>query len=124
MERYGQCIICGDDYRFILEWYGVNQHGKNPELVDESHVCGEFRHIFEASHHDDYGGIPDRIIDLEHTEHPRILEFVEGAMAAKKISQGLLGILLNIGEDMRVRSEKEVVPLRKQMKLPFFDYCI
>ncbi len=77
-----KCCICGKPAKYIIEWYGVNQFGKNPEVADEKSVCSNFNHIVQASRHEDYGGVPDGIVDYKtlNIEHPSLLEKVIEAM--------------------------------------------
>jgi len=59
-----KCYICGGKAVYVIEWYGVNQFGENPEVIEERSVCGDFNHIVEASRHEFYG-LPDGIVDYK-----------------------------------------------------------
>lgn len=79
-EPHDECYIegCGRLATYIIEWHGVNQHGENPLVVGERPVCDNIKHIVTASEHEDYGGVPDGIVDYktESIEHPDLLEEV------------------------------------------------
>ena len=75
-----QCYIpsCDNKPIYLIEWYGFNQHGENPLVVDERAVCTEFEHIVLSSFHDRFGGNPDGIVlisDYEQ-EHPDLVQQV------------------------------------------------
>jgi len=66
---------CENSAKYCIEWYGVNQYGENPYVVDERNVCEP--HLVEGSVHEDFGGVPDGIVDLEsYKERPELLEEV------------------------------------------------
>ena len=66
---------CTNYSRYCIEWWGENQFKKNPITVDERYVCES--HLVAGSFHEDYGGVPDLIIDLESDkERPELLEEV------------------------------------------------
>jgi len=44
-----ECDHCGESSSYILEWYGVDQNGNNPEVVLEIGSCGNFEHMLNAS---------------------------------------------------------------------------
>ena len=75
-----KCYIegCNRPATYMIEWYGVNQHGEDPHVADERPVCDDINHIVSASEHDEYGGVPDGIVDCAtlNIEHPELLEEV------------------------------------------------
>lgn len=77
---------------YVIEWYGLNQHGKNPIVADEALVCGNFAHIFALSHHPAYGGTPDGVVDIEtlDIEHPDIVDKILQAMRVEDETPELL----------------------------------
>ncbi len=71
----GFCEVedCENSAKYFIEWYGLNQYGENPVVVDEIDVC-EF-HLVKSSVHPDYGGVPDNIGDIEpEKDRPDLLE--------------------------------------------------
>ena len=79
-----KCYVdeCQNKARYIIEWYGLNQYGKDPEVVDEIAACEQFLHLVSLSYHDEFGGVPDGIVDFDDRdkENPSLLEKVIGAM--------------------------------------------
>ena len=77
-----RCEKCGEEARYLLEWWGLNQHGENPEIADETYVCSNPEHIIQEAHHPDYGGYPDAICDVlnDEEEVPELLELIIKAM--------------------------------------------
>jgi len=84
-----KCSIenCQNPASYLIEWYGVNQHGENPVVVDERQVCENFDHIVRASHHESYGGFPDGIVDIETTviEHDSLIQRVIEEIGGKNL---------------------------------------
>lgn len=78
--RTNRCYIerCLQLAQYVIEWYGFNQHGQNPEVADERSVCDNFYHLVEAGKHEAFGGFPDGIVDSKtlQIEHPILLERV------------------------------------------------
>jgi len=72
-----QCCVegCINQAQYVIEWYGLNQFGKNPVVADERPVCGDFTHMVHASFHDQFGGVPDGVVDAEtlDKEHPELV---------------------------------------------------
>lgn len=72
-----KCYVdgCQSPPKYVIEWYGVNQDGENPRVVCERPVCERLEHLVESSHHDDFGGTPDGIVDIKtlEVEHPSLL---------------------------------------------------
>lgn len=82
IQRY-KCYIddCEKPLKYIIEWYGLNQLGENPEIVDECNTCDDFEHLVKASYHNEYGGTPDGIVDYKTgEENPSLLEKVISSM--------------------------------------------
>ncbi|GAF85972.1 unnamed protein product, partial [marine sediment metagenome] len=52
---------CWSRAKYCIEWWGLNQHGKNPVVADERDVCANPKHIISLANHDEYGGYPDEI---------------------------------------------------------------
>ncbi len=77
-----ECEECGEEARYLLEWWGLNQHGENPEIADEIYVCSNPEHIIKEAHHPDYGGCPDAVCDALNgkEESPELLELIIKAM--------------------------------------------
>lgn len=77
------CDLCGERSKYILEWYGVNQHGKNPLVVHEVSSCPNFEHIVEImnSNSNKFGTPLDGIVDSEtlDVEHPILTDLVNEA---------------------------------------------
>ncbi len=69
-----KCYVCGKPAKYVIEWYGVNQFGENPEVVDERSTCSNFDHIVQA----DY--------ETLNREHPSLLERVIEAMNNNQFS--------------------------------------
>ncbi|MDP3733622.1 MAG: hypothetical protein Q8R37_00165 [Nanoarchaeota archaeon] len=88
MALENKCYIdnCSASTQYIIEWYGLNQHGKNPLVVDERAVCSDIEHLVKASYHHLFGGIPDGIVDYEtwEKEHPLLVQEVIFAMERSK----------------------------------------
>ena len=80
MSNKYKCYIeeCESPLKYTIEWYGLNQHGKNPLVVDERNVCENIEHLVSASFHSRFGGFPDGITDhsTHYKEHPDLLERV------------------------------------------------
>ncbi len=82
--RKDKCYVerCLQPPQYVIEWYSLNQHGQNPLVADERHVCDDFYHLVEAGKHESYGGFPDGIVDSKtlQIEHPSLVEKVIEAM--------------------------------------------
>ena len=74
---------CEKKARYCIEWWGLNQHGKNPIVVDESYSCTNPHHLIELSHNPNLGGYPDEINiepGLYEEPLPKLLALVQQAM--------------------------------------------
>lgn len=58
--NYCQAGECREKSVYFIEWWGLNQNRKDPEVVDEAYSCQRTSHIIKLSKHDEYGG-PDAI---------------------------------------------------------------
>ena len=66
---------------YVLEWYGYNQFGKDPEVVQEIYVCKNFQHMIRLGEDDgpdginEYERIPEGIVFADTLEDaPGVLE--------------------------------------------------
>ncbi|MBU0459905.1 MAG: hypothetical protein KJ597_07395 [Nanoarchaeota archaeon] len=84
MAIENRCYVdgCNKSPRYIIEWYGVNQYGQNPEVADERAVCDQFSHLVNLSYHNRFGGVPDGIVDFDNwdKENPSLVKKVIDAM--------------------------------------------
>lgn len=84
MSIENRCYLdgCQKPPKYIIEWYGLDQHGKNPEVADERAVCEEFEHLVKLSYHDSFGGVPDGIVDFDNwdKENPSLVKRVIESM--------------------------------------------
>ena len=84
MTVENKCCIdgCENPPRYVIEWYGLNQHRENPEVVGEATVCKQFEHLVTASYHDRFGGVPDGIVNYHNLdeENPSLFERVKSSM--------------------------------------------
>ncbi|MEK6950979.1 MAG: hypothetical protein AABX13_04625 [Nanoarchaeota archaeon] len=72
---------CDRSAVYCLEWWGVNQYGKNPIIVSERYSCLDPEHLIDLAHHNEYGGYPDEINSVETGEaKSRLLELVKKGM--------------------------------------------
>lgn len=55
---------CGEKAGYCIEWWGLNQHGKNPVVADERYSCSNPEHLIRLSQHNAYGGYPDEIYSV------------------------------------------------------------
>jgi len=70
---------CAEAPLYCLEWWGVNQYGKNPLVVFECYSCAS--HLLSSALHLDYGGYPDEIQDSETLQpQPYLLAVVSRAL--------------------------------------------
>lgn len=86
-----RCYICENPALFVVEWYGVDQKGENPELVEDRGVCGRFEHLVHASKNDYYDGPPDAIFlkDSDDDEQPELLKIIIGVLNPENTKQAL-----------------------------------
>ena len=79
-----RCYVdgCQSPPKYIIEWYGVDQNGENPDVADEVAVCEQFDHLVRLSYNDRYGGVPDGIVDFDDwdKENPSLVKRVIAAM--------------------------------------------
>jgi len=79
-----RCYVdgCQNPPKYILEWYGVDQNGENPDVADERAACEQFEHLLSLSYHNDFGGVPDGIVDFDDwdKENPSLVKRVIAAM--------------------------------------------
>ena len=84
MAIESRCYVdgCQNPPKYIIEWYGLNQHGENPEVADERASCEKFEHLVNLSYHDRFGGVPDGIVDFEDLdkENPSLVQKVIESM--------------------------------------------
>ncbi len=75
---------CNNQPDYCVEWWGLNQHGKDPMVVLERYSCRDPHHLIRVSHNDIFGGYPDEIQDAS-TYHalPKLLSAVRSAMDRK-----------------------------------------
>jgi len=76
---------CNKRARYCIEWWGLNQHGKNPHLADECYSCTDPHHLIKLSHNSNLGGYPDEIYTdtppgVRSKVLPKLLELVKKAM--------------------------------------------
>lgn len=72
---------CQRKSAYGLEWWGLNQHGKDPRIVAERYSCHLSEHLVGLAHHDDFGGYPDEINVADTGEvKSRLLDLVRRAL--------------------------------------------
>ena len=75
---------CLSEPAYCIEWFGLNQHGKNPIVVMERYSCDNSRHLIASSQNNVFGGYPDEIQNTTHYEaKPKLLTAVKMAMDGK-----------------------------------------
>lgn len=112
-----KCAICEKPSLFVIEWYGVDQYGKNPELVDDRGVCGSFEHLVHASRHEEYGGVPDAIfLKYSNKKQSELLNAVLEISYPKNAKQALEKMIA--GEELL---RKIKIKLSAEPPLPLID---
>ncbi len=72
---------CPNKAKYCIEWWSLNQYGKNPYVVDERYSCAKPDHLIALSEHKEYGGYPDEINTVEGERvKPELLSLVKKAM--------------------------------------------
>src|SRR5689334_19279219 len=76
VPKEGRCGFddCTGIAQYTYVWCGVNQYGKNPLEIDRREVCGHRKHMLELLTHEDYGGVPDKILDRNGRNRPRVID--------------------------------------------------
>jgi hypothetical protein len=59
---------CNNNAEYSIEWWGLDQDGKNPTIVDELHTCNNPEHVVNLSKHQEFGGYPDEIQSIGNYE--------------------------------------------------------
>ena len=95
----GSCLIdkCKKPAKYTLEWYGYNQHGEDPLVVEEVDVCEDFEHIIAASYSDNLGEL-NGIVDYETKDE-------EQQELYKKVLKKLSGKKYNESDESQTRLE-------------------
>lgn len=75
MSKMYECFeeTCTRMPAYEVEWYGMNQHGEETFVSDFQYSCDIFNHIVRVARHDDFGGLPDGIIDMKSSEEDKNL---------------------------------------------------
>ena len=76
---------CNNKDFYCIEWWGLNQHGKDPEIVNETYSCTNSEHLLAMCHPNQYDGtFPDEInIDETGEARPELLRIVKRLLGRK-----------------------------------------
>lgn len=100
-----QCAYpdCPAASAYCLEWWGVNQHGKNPLVVYERYSCEDSAHLIACADHEDFGGYPDEVYRCDDSEEvlPQLLFFIRGALDKTLSASTLENLVLIADPDKR-----------------------
>jgi hypothetical protein len=76
---------CKNKDVYCVEWWGLNQFGKDPEIVHEVYSCANPKHLIALSGPEEYdGSLPDNIYNVNTDKgKPRLLAIVTNALEGK-----------------------------------------
>jgi len=86
-----RCDDCGKKSLYVLEWWGVNQYGENPEVVLELGSCGNFEHMLNASTigSNDLDVLDEIYNTKDYAQHPELSRLVNQAFRQKNLDREL-----------------------------------
>jgi hypothetical protein len=92
---------CKSNAIYNIEWWGLNQHGKNPEIIVQRYSCSIPRHLLNLSRSDEFGGYPNRIEDLDGNNKVYLLRSVKKALDNRLNEFQIEGMISNHDPDTR-----------------------